>query len=235
MKYLLYCVFGSVPQPELGAPAGVEGKPVVVVDHGGLGAAISELGESDSFPDVAAILAYESVVESFFSRQTIIPMRYGCTVRDRSELAAVLDEHRKEYDALLARLDGLVEMGLQVPVDDCEVDATVPPSRFHDAGRSGASYLSAKKMYYNSADQVVERRDQLVKTLCLPLSGLFVQRKVELPSRGAILLSVYFLVPRTSIEAFRVASQQCLKDGLTKPLVSGPWPPYNFAVSSNIR
>ena len=49
-----------------------------------------------------AVLAYESVVESFFSRRTIIPMRYGCTVRDRSELAAVLDEHREEYDALLA-------------------------------------------------------------------------------------------------------------------------------------
>ena len=80
----------------------------------GLGAAISELREPDPLPDVADVLAYESVVEFFFSRQTIIPMRYGCTVRDQSELAAVLDEHRKECDALLDGLEGLAEMGIQV-------------------------------------------------------------------------------------------------------------------------
>src|ERR1019366_2944955 len=57
MKYLLYCVFRSVPQPELEALTGVGGKPVLVIDHGGLGAAISELREPDSLPDVAAILA----------------------------------------------------------------------------------------------------------------------------------------------------------------------------------
>ena len=240
MKYLLYCAFRSVPQPELEALTGVEGKPVLVIDHGGLGAAISELREPDSLPDVAAILAYESVVEFFFSRRTIIPMRYGCTVRDRAELAVVLDEHHKQYDGLLDGLEGLAEMGIQVPANGCdaapEIDAAaVSPARFPDSNRSGVSYLLAKKQHYGSADRIAERQNELVKTLCHPLSGLFVRRKVELPSRGEPLLSLYFLVPRTLVEPFREASRQCAKNGPAKPLVSGPWPPYNFVDFSNIN
>jgi hypothetical protein len=240
MKCLLYCVFRSVPQPELEAATGVGGKPVLVMDHGGLGAAISELKEPDLAPDVAAVLAYEGVVEFLFSRRTVIPMRYGCTVRDRSELAAVLDEHHKQYDGLIDGLEGLAEMGIQVPANGCDAPpetdaAAVSPARFPDSNGSGVSYLLAKKQYYGSADRMVERQDELVKTLCQPLSGLFVRRKVELPSRGAPLLSLYFLVPRTSVERFREASRQSLKDGRTKLLVSGPWPPYNFVDFSNIN
>ncbi|MFZ0913608.1 MAG: GvpL/GvpF family gas vesicle protein [Candidatus Korobacteraceae bacterium] len=244
MKYLLYCVFRSVPQPELEALTGVEGKPVLVVDHGGLGAAISELGQPDSLPDVEAVLAYESVVEFFFSRRTVIPMRYGCAVRDRAELAAMLDEHHQKCDALLDGLEGLTEMGIQVPANVSAngsdagpaIDAAaVSPARFPDSNRSGVSYLLAKKQYYGSADRMAERQNELVNTLCQPLSGLFVRRKVELPSRGEPLLSLYFLVPRPSVESFREASRRCLKDGPAEPVVSGPWPPYNFVDFSNIN
>ena len=82
---------------------------------------------------------------------------------------------------------------------------------------------------------MAERQDELVKTLCQPLSGLFVRRKVESPSREEPLLSLYFLVPRTSVECFREATRQCLKDGPAKPVVSGPWPPYNFVDFSDIN
>ena len=102
----------------------------------------------------------------------------------------MLDEHRKECDALLQRLEGLAEMGIQVPAGDCEADvdlsiAAIPPARFHDSNRSGASYLLAKQLYYRGADRKVERQNELVETVCRPLAGLFVDRKVELPSRRA--------------------------------------------------
>jgi Gas vesicle synthesis protein GvpL/GvpF len=240
MKYLLYCVFRRVRQPECEALTGVAGKPVLVINHGGLGAAISELREPDSPPDVAAVLAYESVVEFFFRRRTVIPMRYGCAVWERAELAAVLDEHHQQCDALLDGLEGLAEVGIQVPANGCaaapEIDsAAVSPARFPDSNGSGVSYLLAKKLYYGSADRMAEQQNELVNTLCQPLSGLFVRRKVESPSREKPFLSLYFLVPRTSVECFREATRQCLKDRPAKLLVSGPWPPYNFVDFSNIN
>ena len=236
MSYLLYCVFRSLPQPEPEVLPGVEGQPVLVMDHRGLSAAISELPESDLHPDLARVLAYERVVKFVFGRRTIIPMRYGCAVRDRLELAAVLDTHRNECDALLHRLEGLAEMGVQVPAGGSEIgSAAVPPARLHDSSWSGASYLLAKKLYYLGADQNVERQNELVQTVCRPLAGLFVDRKVELPSRGAPLLSLHFLVPRASVEAFREASRHSLPNDATRLLVSGPWPPYNFADFSSGR
>ena len=229
MSYLLYCVFRSLPQPEPEALTGVERQPVSVIDHRGFGAAISELNEADSRPDVASVLAYERVMESFFGRRTIIPMRYGCAVRDQLELAAVLDKHYKECDALLHRLEGLAEMGIQVPARDSGIGAAaVPPVRFHDSNQSGSSYLLSKQLHYRGADRNVERQNELVETVCRPLAGLFVDRKVELPSREKPLLSLYFLVPRASVEAFREASHSTPSQA-TRLAVSGPWPPYNFA------
>jgi hypothetical protein len=228
MSYLLYCVFRSLPQPEPEVLTGVERQPVSVMDHRGFGAAISELREADLHPDVASVLAYESVMESFFGRRTIIPMRYGCAVRDRLELAAVLDQHRKECDALLHRLEGLVEMAIRVPAGAAEI-GPVPPACFYGSNQSGASYLLAKQRYYRGADRNVARQNELVETVCRPLAGLFLRRKVELPSRGTSQVSLYFLVPRASVEAFREASRHALANESAPPQLSGPWPPYNFA------
>lgn len=238
MSYLLYCLFRSLPRPESDAAGGVDAQPVSVMDYSGLGAAVSELREADSHSDVTNVLAYESVVESFFRSRTIIPMRYGCAVPDRPGLAAVLDKHRQECDALLHRLEGLAEMGIQVPAGDCEADvdlsiAAIPPTRFHDSNRSGASYLFAKKLHYRGADRKVEQQSELAQAVCRPLAGLFVERKVELPSRRASFLSLYFLVPRASVEAFREASRQALQDEFRNLRVSGPWAPYNFAAFSD--
>jgi hypothetical protein len=161
-------------------------------------------------------------------------MRYGCAVRDRAELTAVLDKYRKECDALLHRLEGLAEMGIQVQAGGSEAgseigSAAVPPACLPDSNRSGASYLLGKKLYYRSADRKVERQNELVKTVCRPLAGLFVDRKVELPSPGAPLLSLHFLVLRASVQAFREASRHALPNESAELLVSGPWAPYNFA------
>lgn len=238
MSYLLYCVFRGLPQPEAGAEAGVGcgvgAPPILVVERGGLGAAISELREPDSQPDVASVLAYESVVESFFRQRTVIPMRYGCRARDRTELADVLDKHRKQCEALLHRLEGMAEMGIQVPAELSEAGneiglAAVPQMRVHSSIQSGASYLSAKKLYYRGADRKVERQNELAQAVCRPLAGLFVECKVELPSRGTSQLSLNFLVPRVSVEAFREASRRALQNEFGNPRISGPWAPYNFA------
>ena len=136
-----------------------------VINHGDLGAGVSELGKPESPPDVATILGYEGVVESFFSRRTIIPMRYGCTVRDRSELTAVLDQHHEPYDALLQRLEGLAEMGIQVTADGLEggpeIDTTaVLPAGAQDSHQLGVSYLSAKKLYYDTVDRTARRQER---------------------------------------------------------------------------
>lgn len=238
MSYLLYCVFRSLPQLEREVVTGVAAQPVLVIEHDGLGGAISELREPDSHPDVASVLAYENVAETFFRHRTIIPMRYGCAVHDRQEFVALLDKHRKECDTLLQRLEGLAEMGVQVSASGREEDdeiclAAIPQTRWQDSNRSGASYLSAKQLYYRGADRKVERQNELAQAVCRPLAGLFVEHKVELPFRATSLLLLYFLVPRSSVDAFRETSRRALQNDFQNLRISGPWPPYNFAAFSD--
>jgi hypothetical protein len=239
MSYLLYCIFRSSPQLEREAVTGVAAQPVLVIEHDGLGGAISELREPDSHPDVASVLAYESVAETFFRQRTIIPMRYGCAVQNRQEFVALLDKHRKECDTLLHRLEGLAEMGIQVSAsgreeDDDEIcSAAIPQARWRDSNPSGASYLSAKKLYYRGADRKVERQNELAQAVCRPLAGLFVEHKVELPFRARSVLLLYFLVPRSSVDAFRETSRRALQSDFQNLRISGPWPPYNFAAFSD--
>ncbi|MGA9642907.1 MAG: GvpL/GvpF family gas vesicle protein [Terriglobales bacterium] len=238
MSYLLYCIFRSPPQLEREAVTGVGAQPVSVIEHDGLGGAISELRKADSDPDVGSVLAYESVAETFFRQRTIIPMRYGCAVHNRRDFGPLIDKHRKECDTLLRRLEGLAEMAIQVSASGGEEDdeiclAAIPQTRWPDSNRSGASYLSGKKLYYRGADRKVERQNEFAQAVCRPLAGLFVERKVELPSRATSLLMLYFLVPRSSVDAFRETSRRALQNQFEDVRISGPWPPYNFATFSD--
>ena len=66
MSYLLYCIFRSLPQPELDVTSGVQGKAVMVIDHGGLGAGFSELGSHTHLPMLRASSPMRGSL-SFFS------------------------------------------------------------------------------------------------------------------------------------------------------------------------
>lgn len=237
MSYLLYCIFRSPERQRLGIPPGVGGRPVFVVAQNGLSAGLSELAESDLIPDISRVLAYEKVVEAFYRHLTVIPMRYGCQLEDASEAACLLDRHRTEYETLLHGLDGLGEMGIHVLLDSFGAGPEnnawpVPPTPLLLPCISGAAYLAAKRQRYLGLDRAALDHRWLAKKLGDSLSGLSVRRKVEFPdsARGR-LLSLYFLVPRGSVESFRQAARHLrLKDSV-KLLLSGPWPPYNFVDS----
>ena len=234
MSYLLYCIFGTSARQDLGLPSGIGRQPVFVVAQNGLSAALSELAESDLVPDISQTLSYGRVVEHFFRDQTVIPLRYGCQLENASEVISLLEDHHGEYQTLLRELEGLNEMGIRVLLEGSEVGtktdtSPVPPETFPGTCNSGAAYLAAKRQRFLDLDRAVLDQRLLVDELCGPLSGLFVRRKVESPDlTRSRLLSLYFLVPRTSVESFRQATRSLHPKESVKLLLSGPWPPYNF-------
>jgi hypothetical protein len=203
-----------------------------------LGAVLSKLAEPDSPPDTSELLVYETVVESFYRHLTVIPMRYGCRVESPYEAIVLLKENHAAYGALLHELEGLAEMGIQVLLDNPRAEAetdrlAVPPEYVPPrSGVSGAAYLDAKKLHYLGTQRATRLQNAFVEKLCDSLYGSFVRHKVELPSssRGR-LLSLYFLVPRDSVEPFRRAARHHHANESHKLLLSGPWPPYNFVDS----
>jgi len=71
----------------------------------------------------------------------------------------------------------------------------------------------------------------LEQTLLSKLAPLCREHRAELsPVRSGepALLSLYFLVPRDELPAFRAALSLISEAGLATLALSGPWPPFNF-------
>jgi hypothetical protein len=150
----------------------------------------------------------------------------------------LLRKNHDAYGGLLRELEGLAEMGIEVLLEDSTTEAKtdrleVPPEYFSPRTRApGAAYLDAKKLHYLGEQRATMLRKKFVEKLCDSLCGSFVRHKVELPSSSrSPLMSLYFLVPRDSVEPFRRAARHQQANECVKLLLSGPWPPYNFVDS----
>jgi len=205
---------------------------VFVVAQNGLAAALSELAPRDLVPDITQAVAYERVVEAFYRHVTVIPVRYGCQFVDASEAIALLQQRHDEFEALLHELEDLGEMGIHILQEGPEAypESDVWPAPLNPLScMSGTAYLAAKRERYLGSDQAALARRRSVEELCDSLAGLYVRRKVEFPDfTKSGLLSLYFLVSRSSVESFRGAARGLRANNSLKLLLSGPWPPYNF-------
>jgi hypothetical protein len=191
MRYLIY---GIVAQDSAGCPPGT----LLLTAHG-LAAVVSAVEEIRAPPTVSSLLAYERVVEAIHARQAVIPLRYGCVMENESAVVRLLEDHRQEYGALLARLQGMTEMGIRVlwPAR-AALPRRYPPS-------PGARYLASLRNRYPSAQRPRRGGGQLADRIIGFALGLFhVEQRSEVSSSSQRrLLSLYFLTSRTGVERFR--------------------------------
>ena len=119
---------------------------------------------------------------------------------ERRAVVRLLEDHRQEYEALLARLLGMTEMGIRLlwPAR-AAVPPAVPPS-------PGAAYLASLRNRYTSAGHSTAEEAQLADRIAGLLSGCSTEqrREVSWSSQGR-LLSLYFLTSKTGVE--RVSEQ----------------------------
>ena len=178
-------------------------------------------------PSVSSLLAYERVVEAIHARQAVIPLRYGCVMENEAAVVRLLEDHRQEYGALLARLLGMTEMGIRIL---WPARAGVLPNF---PSSPGAAYLASLRNRYNSAEALAPEEAQLADRIMGLLSGCSTEQRREVSSSSqGRLVSLYFLTPKTYVEQFQQKARQICPPGGAKLLLSGPWPPYNFVASS---
>lgn len=221
MKYLLNCICQS-DVDELPQEPGLR----IVTTHG-LAAVVSLVEEPIPRPSISFLLAFERVVEAIHARQTVIPMRYGCLMESEEQVVRLLEDHRREYEALLIRLRGMTEIGIRL---------LWPASAVASVSRSkspGAAYLASLQNRYNHAAPVGEEV-LLADRIVAPLARWSTEqrREVSSPDQGR-LLSFSFLTPRIHVDEFRNRVRDIAPPHGVKLLMSGPWPPYNFVTSSD--
>ncbi len=239
MSCLFYCICRH-PGPDVAGLVGVGGQPVHRITHRRLSAAVSCIAPADLAPDLTRVRAYERVVNSYHRRGTVIPLRYGCVVPQETRGIELLDEYNPQYESLLQELEGCVEMGLRILLPEAspglspgsrEIAGPPPLAPPAPPERLGLAYLTARKAHYAHQDSWTEEYRQVSDRCLARLAGLFVKSKTEAPSPRLPLLSLYFLIPRPAVAAFRRAFRQLTETESARLLLSGPWPPYNFVIS----
>jgi hypothetical protein len=207
------------------------------VEHGGLSAVISRHADEELAPDLPRLLAYKKVIEFFHEAQTVIPMRFACLVEDKTAIAHLLEQRRQPYEGLLKELDGCEEMGIRILPAGTDPGAAPPAeaSAFRgdavqDQPPAGHAYLAARKALYAARDALTDEEAGVAGRVCAQLAGLFSRSKIETSTRlGQRLVSLNLLAPRGSVPALRLAFRRICAGEPAKLLLSGPWPPYNFA------
>jgi hypothetical protein len=97
------------------------------------------------------------------------------------------------------------------------------------------AYLAARQSQYTARDAARNEVSQLAERMEGAFQGLFARCKTEaFCLRDHQVLSLHFLVRRDETERFRDAFRRLEQRAPEKLLLTGPWPPYNFASCENL-
>jgi gas vesicle protein GvpL/GvpF len=239
----VFCLVQSARAPSLrGVPESIPGAGaprVIPVDRGmwavvadaPLGRFSGEQFQKD-LQDLEAVsrhaLAHASVVEFFFRRSPVIPLKlftlFSADARARAQLLA----RRARLQRLFADLRGLEEWGVRIIAGEAELRAPTPLV-------SGRDYLQSRKRLMDQGGKpsraVVREANRALKTLERLASEV---RKEAFPPAGAgrpFVTGASFLVKAKRRNQWQKQAAR-LADSLARHghhlQVSGPWPPYHF-------
>jgi hypothetical protein len=237
--------YGIVPGSQAPPDAhGVEGRPVGLVVHGGLGALVSAV-PSDRFSaealqrrledlDTLAELAraHDAVLETALAHGDVVPFRM-CTLHETPQ--AVRDMLVAEADRFageLARLHDKTEWGVKgFAVPRAEASPKERPA-------SGAEYLARRRAQRRHAESAGDVLASAVAEVHACLAGCAAAAVASRPQDRRLsgrdlemVLNGAYLVARDGADEFAgqvlALRRRHAESGLALEL-TGPWPPYHF-------
>lgn len=191
---------------------GIAGERVAAVRAGRLTAIVGRVPRIPR-PTPERLRRYDAVVRSLSrNAPAVLPARYGTQVRAVEELSLILLSRQASLRRQLARVRNRVQMTVRV------VDAGAPrggPDGVPPA--SGAAYLRGR---------AEARRVRAFDPLRAAVRRWVRDERSE---RHGPIATVYQLIPRGSVPAYRRALDRAAAAADARIVVSGPWPPYAFA------
>jgi hypothetical protein len=232
-------------------PIGLEhgGKParVFTMRVDAIAAVVSELelaGDGDASsqgrlrPTRANMLPYHTVLSEVMKTTTIVPMKFGHAAASEEAVRNGVVKERSRIDELLDRVDGRVQMGLQVRwgVDNffeqfVAMDAELRELRDEilAAGDSPSfeEQFALGKMF---AERMAVHRDEQERRIVEGLGPCFREHRELAPRSEEMVADLAFLVDRDGVAAFTERLQRTA-EGFPDEYVfacRGPLAPFDF-------
>jgi Gas vesicle synthesis protein GvpL/GvpF len=242
----VFCLVQSPKTPLVrGAPAGMQGggRPRALEIERGLWAIVADAPLDRFSPerlerdlrDLESVsrhaLAHASVIEFFFRRSPVIPLKLFTLFTEDERARQHLARRGKRLRALFAKLRGLEEWGVRITAAATEQSRSAASKA---QTLSGREYLLAKSQLANDAGPRASVKKEIDAAL-KQLRQLASRGRKEMfppPARGrAYVAGMSYLVAakrrrRWIKEATRLAGQ--LQRRGHRLDLTGPWPPYRF-------
>ena len=166
---------------------------------------------------------------------TTAPLRLATVYHGDGAAEARLGELAGSAGALLDRLDGRVEWGVKVtaPAPSPSVTPAAQPEI-----APGAAYLRQRRAETRARERASDVAAAVAEDIYRDLAGAAVAGRRHRPQdpalsgqREPMLLNAAFLVDRDGSDRFlTLAAGLAAGRVLVRVTVTGPWPPYSFAV-----
>ncbi|MER6119487.1 GvpL/GvpF family gas vesicle protein [Streptomyces sp. NPDC001743] len=230
---------------------GVDGRPLRPVGGGGLCALVSAV-PADTFSDgglaaqmedldrlEAVARAHHAVVDAAFAETSVLPMRLATVYLDDARVADMLVRQRREFQELLGRLEGQVELGVKVYADPRAAAAPEPSAGASAGAGAGRAYLRQRRAQQHSSQDAYRTASALAARAAQVAESHATARAVHRPQQGQLasrpgvnVANEAYLVPREHTERLR-QELSTLADGApgVSVEVTGPWAPYSFATA----
>ncbi len=250
----LYCLVRAAAEPDLAAaPPGLPDLPpprALGVDAGGglwliaataplelySGAEIQrQLSDLSWVSDRA--LAHEAVVEHAARFGAVLPMKLFTLFASDDRAVAHVRDDRERLEGVLDRVEGRVEWGVRIRLDDARAkEVLAAEARAEGTRSSGTAFLLRKKLEQDASRELAGRLRAEMDAVFAELSGGASEAVRREPaaspeSGGRLLLDAAFLVPadrRAEWEAIVESCAASLAPRACDVTLTGPWPPYNF-------
>jgi|GEM_PF-917205 len=246
----------NLPPSSAGAPAGIEGSPVVILSLGATLAAVAGWLEESSIAGEAlldpvaaaeAALAHHSVLEWAHSHSTIIPLAFGSAFGTMLELQSQIGGAREPaWLALLSRLEGCEEVEVRLSIDEDRLRESLLAQRIAARLESMPTESMMAESMTTGRRYLLERavdRDlpELLNTATLEAWSRWEQAFAQASSRGLLTeVRGAAIRPNEARVYLQERSSQALAN-LAEELsemelgihfeIPHPWPPYSFAAA----
>ncbi|MCB2263636.1 MAG: GvpL/GvpF family gas vesicle protein [Candidatus Thiosymbion ectosymbiont of Robbea hypermnestra] len=182
-----------------------------------------------SEPDIERLRTFYQVIAQLHARHDILPLRWGQWFASPQALTRAIAADAAGYKRQLARLAGATEMGIRFL-------ATGTPSTPEAGSRRsptspGRAFLEQRRARYGM-DAAMPGRQRRIEDICREsFAGLFREITSE-TAQGAdaqVMIHLHFLIPRELVARFRQTYTDLQPPAGLRTLLTGPWPPFNFA------
>jgi hypothetical protein len=226
----MYALVAGAGRPR--RAAGIGGEPIRIVRMAGVDAAVGVLRRVPK-PTVAAMRRYDEVQRELMRGYvSVLPARFGTCAASLDHLAVSIRDRRDAIRRNLRLVRGRTQMTVRV-FSGSESSLNHPRT----TSETVQSRFTVGSEYGDREAKGTEYLQRRMAEIQIPGAGPLrraVSRwvRAELTERhraGRLAGTLYHLVPRTSVPAYRQAAERAARDAGLTIVVTGPWPPYAFA------